>query len=64
MTLFHTWDEVLRYVAEARDKGQMVSNFFPDEKRMTRWCENGTFAHEERGETTFLVRQQETFPNL
>ena len=64
MTIFLRWDEVVRRVAEARDKGRMVSNFFPDEKRMTRWCANGTFAHEERGETTFLVRRQETFSSL
>ena len=59
-----TWDEVVRCVVEARDKGRMVSNFFPDEKRMTRWCENGTFSYVERGETTFFVRHQETFSSL
>ena len=64
MTNFQVWDEVVRHVAEARDRGRMVSNFFPDEKRMMRWCANGTFAHEERGETTFLVRRQETFSSL
>ena len=64
MIAFQTWGEVVRHVAEARDKGWMVSNFFPDEKRMVCWCENGTFAHEERGETTFLVRRQEAFSNL
>ena len=64
MTIFLRWDEVARCVAEARDKGHMVSNFFPDEKRMTRWCANGTFAYEELGETTFLVRRQETFSTL
>lgn len=58
------WDEVVRCVAEARDKGRMVSNFFPDEKRMTRWCKKGAFFHEEIGETTFFVRRQETFTSL
>ena len=51
-------------MAEARDKRRMVSNFFPDEKRMTRWCENGTFSCEERNETMFFVRRQETFSSL
>lgn len=64
MTILRTWDEVVCCVAEARDKGWMVSNFFPDEKRMTRWCTDGVLTHEERGETSFLVRRQETFSNL
>ena len=64
MKIFQSWDEMVRCVVESRNKGRMVSNFFPDEKRMARWCEKGTFAHEERGETTFLVRRQETFSNL
>ena len=58
------WDEVVRCVAGARDKGRILSNFFPDERRMTRWCENGSFTYEERGETTFFVRRQETFSSL
>ena len=64
MTSFHTWDEVVCCVAGARDKRWMVSNFFPDEKRMARWCENGAFSYEERGETTFFVRRQDAFSNL
>ena len=51
-------------MAGARDKGRILSNFFPDERRMTRWCENGSFTYEERGETTFFVRRQETFSSL
>ena len=58
------WDEAVRYVAEARDKGRMVSNFFPDEKRMRRWCQSGAFSYMERGETTFFMRHQETFSCL
>lgn len=64
MMRFNTWDEVVGCVAESRDKRRMVSNFFPDEKRMTRWCEKGAFSYEKRGETTFLVRRQETFSSL
>ena len=59
-----TWEAVVRCVAEARNRGRMVSNFFPDEKRMTRWCESGAFAHEERGETTFFLRRQKAFSNI
>lgn len=64
MTRFHTWDEVSLCVATSRDKRRMVSNFFPDEKRMTRWCEKGTFLYAEFGETTFFVRRQEAFSSL
>lgn len=51
-------------MAEARDKRRTLSNFFPDEKRMSKWCENGTFSYEERSETMFFVRRQETFSSL
>lgn len=64
MADFQAWDEVIRCVAQARDKRRMMSNFFPDEKRMMRWCANGTFSYEERNETMFFVRRQETFSNL
>jgi len=64
MTSFHAWEEVVRCVAKARDKGRMLSNFFPDEKRMTRWCGYGTFAYEEQPGTLFFVRRQETFSSL
>ncbi len=64
MTKLLTWGEVLRSVAEARDKGRIVSNFFPDEKRMTRWCEAGDFSYVECGGTTFLVRRQASFSSL
>lgn len=64
MTNFRTWEEVVYCVAGARDKGRMLSNFFPDERRMTRWCENESFSYDEIGETTFFVRRQETFSSL
>ncbi len=64
MTNFRTWEEVVRCVAESRDRGRMVSNFFPDESRMTRWCESGTFSYVELGESTFLMRRQESFSNI
>ena len=64
MTNFRTWEEVVRCVAESRDKGRKVSNFFPDESRMTRWCESGTFSYVELGESTFLMRRQESFSNI
>lgn len=64
MKNFHAWEEVARCVAVARDKKRMLSNFFSDEKRMTRWCMNGAFSYVERGETTFFVRHQEAFSSL
>ena len=64
MIYVRTWDDVVHHVAVARDKGRMVSNFFPDEKRMTRWCVNGTFAYGECDDTTFFLHRQETFSNL
>lgn len=64
MTNFSIWEEVVRCVAEARDKGRMFSNFFPDESRMTRWCESGAFSYVELGESTFLMRRQESFSNI
>ena len=64
MTNFRTWEDVVRCVAESRDKGRMLSNFFPDEKRMNRWCDSGSFSYVELGETTFLKRRQECFSNI
>ncbi len=64
MIHIRTWDEVVCRVAEARDKGRMVLNFFPDGKRMTPWCDNGAFSYVECGDTTFFIRRQEIFSNL
>ena len=64
MTNFRTWEDVVRCVADARDKGRMISNFFPDESRMTRWCESRAFSYAELGESTFLMRCQESFSNI
>ena len=64
MKRFENWDEVVKCVSSARNKGCMVTNFFPDEKRMKRWCEKGDFSFEESSKSTFLIRHQETFSNL
>lgn len=64
MTNVRTWEEVVCCVAEARDKGRMLSNFFPDEKRMKRWCDSGSFSYVELGESIFLKRRQESFSNI
>ena len=64
MKYFKNWDEVTRCLATARNNGRMASNFFPDEKRMSRWFDNGSFLFEEYQKTTFLVRRQETFSNI
>ena len=64
MIRFNTWDEVTYCVAKSRDKGRTLSNFFPDERRMSRWCESGTFFYNESDKTTLLIRHQESFSNL
>ena len=64
MTNFRTWEEVVRCVAESRDKGRMLSNFFPDERRMKTWCESGVFSYVELGGSTFLIRRQENFSSI
>ena len=64
MKFFDGWDDVVRCVAVARDRGRMTSNFFLDEKRMARWCEKRAFSCAEFGKTTFLIRHQQDFLNL
>ena len=64
MTTFNTWPEVVRCVACARDNGCMVTNFFADEKRMSRWCADGTFCFIEIEATLFLLHRQLGFSSL
>lgn len=59
-----TWDVVMHQVAGARSKGLMISNFFIDEKRMSRWCNAGELIYKEYADTLFLVRRQNNFSNL
>lgn len=58
------WQEVARLVASSRNEGLIVSNFFPDEVRMTAWCRDGAFFEQRCGDTQFFVRRQAGFCNL
>ena len=42
----------------------MVTNFFPDEERMSTWCCRGEFYEERCGDTQFFVRKQAEFSNV
>lgn len=59
-----TWEEVLELVAQARNEGLGVTNFFPDEVRMSAWCRDGVFYGVRYGDTQFFVRRQPTFSNV
>ncbi len=59
-----TWGEVLELVAQARNEGLAVTNFFPDEMRMSAWCRDGAFYEECCGSTLFFVRRQSAFSNV
>lgn len=59
-----TWEEVLELVAQARNEGLGVTNFFPDEVRMSAWCRDGVFFEERCGDTHFFVRRQNAFANV
>ena len=54
----------MRKVAQARNADRILTNFFPDEQRMSPWCTNGTLSCGEAGKTTFLVHEQGAFSNL
>jgi GNAT superfamily N-acetyltransferase len=58
------WEEVLELVAQARNEGLGVTNFFPDEVRMSAWCRDGVFYGVRHGDTQFFVRRQPTFSNV
>lgn len=58
------WQVVAKLVASCRNEGLIVSNFFPDEVRMTAWCRDGAFFEQRCGDTQFLFRKQAGFRNL
>ena len=64
MKTIHRWEDVIREVAQARNVGRILTNFFPDELRMSQWCANGTLSCGEFGKTTFLIHDQGAFSNL
>ena len=58
------WRTVVALVASCRNDGLAVSNFFPDEERMSAWCRDGAFFGERCGDTQFFVRRQNAFVNV
>lgn len=58
------WQEVAKLVALCRNEGLVMTNFFPDEVRMSAWCRDGAFFEERCGDTQFFIRRQVGFSNL
>lgn len=59
-----SWESVLRLVADARNKGQLFTNFFADEFRMAPWCASGSLVSETDEDTTFFLHRQEGFESV
>ena len=59
-----TWSAVQELVVRARNDGLAVTNFFPDDGRMSAWCRDGAFYEACCGDTQFFVRRQPTFSNV
>ena len=59
-----SWSEVVAAVADARNKGYLATNFFPDERRVSEWCENGSFSLCDAGKGVFFIRVQNDFASL
>ena len=64
MNFIQTWEGVQKLVAQARNEGLVVTNFFPDEARMSAWCRDGAFYGARCSDTQFFVRRQPTFSNV
>lgn len=64
MNLIQTWERVQKLVAQARNEGLVVTNFFPDEARMSAWCRGGAFYEARCGDTLFFLRRQPMFFNV
>lgn len=59
-----TWRDVQELVAQARNAGLVLTNFFPDEARMSAWCRDGAFYGVRCDDTQFFVRRQPMFSNV
>lgn len=56
----NTWEEVLGFVSEFRNKGCFINNFYPNESEMSVWIENGEFfVGAVDGTSCFFVRKTE-----
>ena len=59
-----TWDKVAKLIAEERNQGRMLTNFFADEERMSLWCDAGTLDAEANEDGDFLLHRQTGFTSL
>ena len=46
----HSWTELLEITATLREKGETITNFYPNEAEMTDWIENDSFLFTEINE--------------
>lgn len=58
------WAAVEALIAQARNRGRMLTNCYPDKERMSEWCAEGAVYAEESAGVTILWRDQQTFCNL
>jgi len=58
------WAAVESLMARARNRGQLLTNFFADPERMSEWCDSGSLFAEEGADVTLLWRQHDKFCNL
>lgn len=59
-----TPEEIRKQVAAARNRGAMLTNFFPNPARLDEWCAAKCLTLVTQGETLFLLRDQEAFVTL
>ena len=64
MLIIESWGDMLTQVAAARNKGYMVTNFFPTECRVSEWCESGSFFMHDTDVCKFFLRKQKDFSSL
>lgn len=58
------WDDLLQLVANVRNQGRMLTNFFADAERMSPWCDEGTFVAETNEDGDFLLHGLTGFTNV
>lgn len=59
-----TWDKVAKLIAEERNQGRMLTNFFADAERMSPWCDEGTLVAETNEDGDFLLHGQTGFTSV
>lgn len=58
------WSAVETLIAQARNRGRMLTNCYPDRERMSEWCAAGAVYAEESPGVTIIWRDQQSFCNL